>query len=142
MRLLILAAALVSAAALQQNPRITLQGRVVRAGSAEPIPGVQVVLTAAGAPRRADSSVLAGGSGQPTVVTSDSPALGPGRYDVRVQREGYFGTPVNGVPAVALTMTVDLRPEQCTTLFRWLIRMSSREVSPESEKVNDTRKVL
>jgi hypothetical protein len=95
----------------------TIQGIVRRVGTGEPIPDAKVELSVYS---RGNLSLLQAVVNFRNSTITDSSGrfrfgeLASGPYAVRVERQGYFGGPVDGVPAEAMTTIVRLNPGRST----------------------------
>jgi len=106
-----------------QAPKEVIEGRVIRAGSRDPISDVLITLTAPPPANAASTltpdatarlNVGATAGRQLTAMTDSSghfsfPNLAPGRYTVRAEKEGYFALPINGNSSTQVTRTIVLQ---------------------------------
>jgi hypothetical protein len=80
----------------QQPANGSVEGTVVRTGTTEPIEGVQVTLSGAS---RTQTHVLTDNEGR-----FSFPNVAPGRYSVRVQRDGYLAPAAQAPAAMTINM--------------------------------------
>lgn len=109
----------VETAQSQQAATGTLTGTVTRAGSTEPIAGVQISVSVVpqGGDAQAPRDARATTAPPPLTATTDSGgrfslAVPAGRAVVHGQLEGYFGPPLGGTSAPETTATATVQPNQ------------------------------
>src|SRR5262245_378411 len=113
MRLMLLATFFALSPALVAAPQgdaVSIEGKVRRLGTGEPIPNVQVSIIRP-LPNATPTDLI-----QAEELDAVTDATGrfsfknllPGRYNLHAQRDGYFGVPVNGTALTIVTKVITI----------------------------------